>query len=198
MFTGLVHHLGTVEEIRNQPPGQRLVIRSPDIAGSVAIGDSVCVNGCCLTAVAIESSMVAFECGPETLARTTLGRLSVGARVNLEQAIKVGERMGGHFVTGHVDTVASLAIRHDELEWSKMWFEAPAAALAQMAAKGSVCLDGVSLTLVDVDEHRFSVALIPHTLANTSLGALDVGTALNVETDVLAKYVQQHLERLGG
>jgi riboflavin synthase len=159
------------------------------------LGESIALNGCCLTVVAVERDCLAFQAGPETLARTNLGDLKAGGAVNLERSLKLGDRLSGHFVTGHIDGVGALADRRDEGDWSTCWFSAPRGLTGQMAPKGSVAVDGVSLTLVDVEAERFSVALIPHTLAVTTLGRLRIGDRVNLETDVLAKYVQSALTR---
>lgn len=193
MFTGLVEQLATIARIVEEPPGRRITVEAGEVARDVGLGDSIAVSGCCLTVVAIEGDALVFEAGPETLARTTLGRLAVGSRVNLERSLRWSDRLGGHLVTGHVDGIGTLAARHDEGEWSTCWFHVPEGLARQMASKGSVAVDGVSLTLVDVDVQRFSVALIPHTLAATTLGALAVGDAVNLETDLLAKYVERQL-----
>jgi riboflavin synthase len=155
---------------------------------------SIAVNGCCLTVVAVRSDEMSFEAGSETLSRTNLGRLSIGSGVNLERSLKIGDRLGGHYVTGHIDAVGTLDARRDEGEWSFFWFRVPRDLTRQMASKGSIAVDGVSLTLVNVEAERFSVALIPHTLAVTTLGKLAVGGVVNIETDVLAKYVERQLE----
>lgn len=190
MFTGIVEKLAEVAEIAPEPPGVRLVVRAPDIAAACKIGDSVAINGCCLTVVANQDGLLAFEAGEETLSRTNLGQLAAGHRVNLETALRAGEPIGGHYVTGHIDALATLDQRQDDAQWCTMWFRAATAQLNQMASKGSVAVDGVSLTLVEVTEERFSVALIPHTLAETTLGSRQVGDRVNLETDVLAKYVE--------
>lgn len=196
MFTGLVQSLGNVVAVVDQPPGRRLTIEplTPQhgvALGGVTLGGSVAINGCCLTAVEIAAGRWSFEAGPETLRRTNLGRLEPGSRVNLERSLAVGDALGGHFVTGHIDGVGRLAARDDQGDWTTMWFSHPAELACQMASKGSIAVDGVSLTLVEVERERFSVALIPHTLANTTLGGLAVGDEVNLETDVLAKYVQR-------
>ena len=139
---------------------------------------------------------MSFQAGEETLSRTNLGELAPGDVVNLEQSLRAGDPIGGHYVTGHIDAVGTVDRRHDDADWCTMWFRAPAAQLAQMASKGSIAVDGVSLTLVDVEDDRFSVALIPHTLAVTTLGRRKVGDRVNLETDVLAKYVQRQLEQI--
>jgi len=193
MFTGLVQSLAEVADIVPEPPGVRLVIREPEFAAKAQVGDSIAINGCCLTVVAIEGGLLSFQAGEETLSRTNLGELAAGSSVNLEQSLRAGDAIGGHYVTGHIDAVATVDARHDDADWCTLWFRAPAAQLAQMASKGSVAVDGVSLTLVDVEEDRFSVALIPHTLAMTTLGNRKVGDRVNIETDVLAKYVERQL-----
>jgi len=193
MFTGLVEALGEVARVESQPPGVRLVIRHPEIAHDVAIGDSIAVNGCCLTVVAIENDEFGFDAGEETLRRTNLGRLSPGCQVNLERSLQLGDRLGGHLVTGHIDAVGTLDERRDDEDWSYFWFRVPKQQARQMASKGSVAVDGVSLTLVDVEDDRFSVALIPHTLQVTTLGGLQIGNEVNIETDLLAKYVERQL-----
>lgn len=193
MFTGLVECLAEVERIVSEPPGSRLVVCKPDWEDDVVIGASIAVNGCCLTVIAVDATTFAFEAGPETLARTNLGELKSGNRVNLERSVLVGERLGGHFVTGHIDAVGQLDRREDEEEWSTFWFRMPKQLRPQLASKGSIAVDGVSLTLVDVEPERFSVALIPHTLKITTLGPLRLGDTVNLETDLLAKYVQEQL-----
>jgi riboflavin synthase len=197
MFTGLVETLGTVRRLEATGAGRRLTLAAPTLAGELAIGESVAVNGACLTVVARDAETCAFEAGPETLRRTNLGALTVGERVNLERALRLGDRLGGHLVQGHVDGVGRIDSRQRQGEWELVWFACPAELAAQMVPKGSVAVDGVSLTLVDVTADQFSVALIPHTLAETTLGFKDVGAAVNLETDLLAKYVWKCL-RGGG
>jgi riboflavin synthase len=193
MFTGLVQSLAEVTEITAEPPGARLTLREPSIAARAQIGDSIAINGCCLTVVAIQGDRFSFQAGEETLSRTNLGQLTPGSMVNLEQSLNAGDPIGGHYVTGHIDAVGTVRSRRDDADWCTMWFHAPPAQLAQMASKGSVAVDGVSLTLVDVTDDKFSVALIPHTLSMTTLGARQVGDRVNLETDVLAKYVERQL-----
>jgi riboflavin synthase len=191
MFTGLVQFLSEVAEVVEERPGKRLVLREPRFAASANVGDSVALNGCCLTIVAVDGERVSFQAGEETLSRTNLGELVRGHRVNVELPLKAGEPIGGHLVTGHIDAVGTVASRSDNGDWSTMWFHAPTALLVQMASKGSIAIDGVSLTLVEVDKDRFSAALIPHTLAVTTLGQRNVGDRVNLETDILAKYVEK-------
>lgn len=198
MFTGLVQSLAEVVAVEPEGPGVRLVVSDAAIAGAATIGDSVCVNGCCLTVVEIAADRVAFQAGEETLSRTNLGRLAAGDRVNLEPSLTAGDQLGGHYVTGHVDCLGEVRSIEPDGEWANYRFDVPRAQGRQMASKGSVAVDGVSLTLVDVDDvegerTRFSVALIPHTLSVTTLGARAVGDRVNIETDVLAKYVERQL-----
>lgn len=193
MFAGIVEAMGVVERLIPEPPGVRLVVREPDIAADANIGDSIAVNGCCLTVVAVDGPTFDFQAGEETLSRTNLGRLSEGSRVNLERSLRIGDRLGGHFVTGHIDAVGRLDVRQDDEDWSTCWYRVPPGLTRQMAGKGSVAVDGVSLTLLDVEQDRFSVALIPHTLQVTTLGLLRPGDPVNLETDILAKYVEQQL-----
>jgi riboflavin synthase len=194
MFSGIVEALGTIAELRSEPPGCRLIVREPRIAATTKVADSISVNGCCLTVVDVAGDTFAFQAGPETLARTNLGDLKTGSPVNLERALAVGDRLGGHFVSGHIDGVGSLLERQDHGDWSTFWFQVPRALAAQMASKGSIAIDGVSLTIVASEPDRFSVALIPFTLAVTTLGALQAGGKVNLETDILAKYVQRLAE----
>lgn len=193
MFTGLVEAPGVVRALQPEGAGVRLVI-APDAAISDAetrIGDSVAINGCCLTVIDFVERAWTFQAGTETLSRTNLGNLRPGDVVNLERSLPANGRLGGHFVQGHIDGVGEVdAILH-EGEWVTMWFRVPAALTRQMVSKGSVAVDGVSLTLVDVEKERFSVALIPHTLEVTALGRRKVGDPVNVETDIIGKYVEK-------
>jgi riboflavin synthase len=191
MFTGIVQSLAEVVEVVPERPGVRLVIREPNLISTARVGDSIAMNGCCLTAVAVDGECLSFQAGEETLSRTNLGELSTGSLVNVEPALRAGDAIGGHYVTGHIDGVGTVQARRDDGDWCTMWFRSPPALTLQMASKGSIAVDGVSLTLVDVDEDRFSVALIPHTSSATTLGLRKIGDRVNLETDVLAKYVQK-------
>lgn len=193
MFTGLVQSLAKVTELEPVGPGVRLTIAEPKLAETASIGDSIAINGCCLTVVAINGDRLSFDAGEETLRRTTLGDVKSGDSVNVEGSLRMGDSLGGHLVSGHIDGVGSVDERHDDADWSKFWFRVPADLTRQMASKGSVAVDGVSLTLVDVERERFSVALIPHTLQVTTIGRRQVGDRVNIETDLLAKYVERQL-----
>jgi riboflavin synthase len=193
MFTGLVEAIGEVHDMAPEPPGRRLVVAAPAIASEAVLGESIAVNGCCLTVVEVDGERISFQAGPETLSRTNLGELRRGWRVNLERSLKLGDRFGGHLVTGHIDGLGTVAERQDAGDWTTIWFRAPRELTRQMASKGSVAVDGVSLTLVAVEDERFSVQLIPHTLAVTTLGQRQAGDRVNIETDLLAKYVARQM-----
>lgn len=191
MFTGLVEWKAPLVELRDAPPGKRLRIAAPSLASEAALGDSICVAGCCLTVVATTDGVLDFEAGPETLARTSLGARRPGDHLNLERSLRLSDRLGGHLVTGHIDCTGEVVQRRDLGEWCEMWFRFPPEYAGQIVSKGSVAVEGVSLTVVDVRADRFSVQLIPHTLAVTTLGTLQVGDRVNLETDLLAKYVER-------
>jgi riboflavin synthase len=194
MFTGLVEGQGVVVATTPEAPGIRLVVAPPAGMNSpCAIGDSVAINGCCLTVIERSGAHWQFQAGPETLAKTNLGLLHPGMRVNLERSLPVNGRLGGHFVQGHVDGVGRVERITPTGEWVTIEFAVPAALERQMVPKGSIAIDGVSLTLVTVERERFSVALIPHTLEVTTLGILQPGDTVNIETDILAKYVEKLL-----
>jgi len=199
LFTGLVEEKGSLVSVSKSAveagDTSDLTIQAEICSQNAEIGDSICVNGCCLTVVKLDGQSMTFQAGSETLSKTNLGDLKPGDPVNLERSLAVGDRMGGHYVTGHVDAVATVAERVDDGQWATFWFAVPPELTKQMANKGSVTIDGISLTLVEVLEDRFSVALIPHTLDVTTLGSRNVGDLVNIETDLLAKYVQQQLKR---
>ena len=195
MFTGLVEEKGSVVSIVpiNDGTAIELTVAANVVDADANIGDSIAINGCCLTVIKIDGDQLSFEAGSETLSRTNLGKLEIGSPVNLERALAVGQRMGGHYVSGHIDVLATVDQRNEDGQWAEFWFRVPSEWTKQMANKGSVAIDGISLTLVEVQAERFSVALIPHTLAATTLRDRNVGDTVNIETDLLAKYVQQQL-----
>jgi riboflavin synthase len=197
MFTGLVETLGEVRQLKPDGAGGRhLVVTAPSLADQLAIGESVAVNGACLTVVERDGQTFRCQAGPETLRRTNLGELTVGDRVNLERSLRLCDRLGGHLVQGHVDGVGRIAQRQLQGDWEMVWFQCAAELAAQMVPKGSVAVDGVSLTLVEVAPDGFSVALIPHTLANTTLGFKRPGAVVNLETDLIGKYVWKYLSTM--
>ncbi|MFM9966435.1 MAG: riboflavin synthase [Planctomycetaceae bacterium] len=198
MFTGLVESLGTVRSLADEGDAKRIAVEVPasfleNAPPSKRRGDSVAINGCCLTVVAADDVLWSFQAGHETLAKTNLGRLKVGDAVNLERAMPADGRFGGHIVQGHVDGVGRVAAIDSRTEFADYTFEVPVLLAAQMVEKGSVAVDGVSLTLTRVTATSFQVMLIPHTLAVTTLGRRQVGDEVNIETDVLAKYVAKLL-----
>jgi riboflavin synthase len=186
-----VRELGRVAAVDGGEAGVRLVVDAPATAAAVAVGDSVAINGVCLTAVASGDGTLAFDAVPETLARTSLGRLARGAGVNLEPALRAGDPLGGHIVQGHVDGLGRVRTVEPEGEGRRIWVDAPRELLRYFVEKGSIAVDGVSLTVAALDDAGFAVALIPHTLTATTLGVLSPGDEVNLEVDVLAKYVER-------
>ncbi len=192
MFTGLVEGQGVVRSTEREDSAIRLVIEvPPEFLAGGKLGDSVAIDGCCLTVVQLDGRRWHFQAGPETLAKTSLGRIEPGDTVNLERPLAADGRLGGHFVQGHVDGIGQVDSIDANGEWVTIWFLVPEQLTRQMVSKGSVSVDGISLTVVEVEKDRFSVALIPHTLEMTTLGAKIVNDPVNIETDVLAKYVQK-------
>jgi riboflavin synthase len=191
VFTGLVREVGEVVSFESG----RLTIRAAQTAADAALGDSIAIDGVCLTIVAADGDTLAFDAVPETLSRTSLGTLDQGSRVNLEPALRAGDALGGHYVQGHVDGVGSVRSVESEGEGKRIWFDLPPALLRYAVEKGSVAIQGTSLTVAEIDDAGLAVALIPHTLQETTLGALEPGATVNVESDVLAKYVEKLLPR---
>ncbi len=195
MFTGIVQATGIVRTVRQHAAGARLVVDAPDLRRPLADGCSICVNGVCLTVVRSDDTLIEFDVVPETLNRSNLGAIAVGGAVNLEPSLCVGDALDGHMVQGHVDgTARVMRIRTAGPE--RLWTFAPQQGLMPfIIPKGSVALDGVSLTIADVEHDGFTVALIPTTLSRTTLGRLKVGDRVNVETDILARTVVATLAR---
>jgi riboflavin synthase len=196
MFTGLVEALGCVRDVVPQQAGTLLRVAEPEIARDLPVGASVALNGVCLTVVDISLDAFSFQVGPETLRLTNLGELTSGMRVNLERSLQVGARLGGHIVQGHVDGLGRLTSRLHQGDWEMLWFSCPPELTGFMVRKGSITVDGVSLTLVDVSGGGFSVALIPHTLTVTTLGTKPPGGSVNLEVDLFAKYIHKYMEGL--
>jgi riboflavin synthase len=194
MFTGIVQDTGTVAALTARGGDVRLAIRVQRLnLANTAVGDSICVQGCCVTAVAVAADRFEADLSRETLSLTTLGGLAVGAAVNLEPALRLGDALGGHLVSGHVDGVGTVISQTTDARSTRMVIEAPAALARFIAQKGSVTVDGVSLTVNDVDGARFGVNLIPHTRDVTTLGNLVPGAAVNLEIDQVARYVERLL-----
>ena len=191
MFTGIVRELGRVIGVEGDEQDVVLRIDAPVTSATTGIGDSIAIDGVCLTAESVDDETIRFHAVAETLGRTTLGRLAVGDAVNVEPALRAGEPLGGHIVQGHVDGVGSVRAVEPEGDGVRVSVEAPPDVLRYCVEKGSVTVSGVSLTVAGLDETSFSVALVPHTLSVTTLGAVDVGTRVNLEVDVLAKYVER-------
>jgi len=189
MFTGIVRELGTVDAF----VGSRIVVSASETAAGSAVGDSVAVAGVCLTVVEHGDGRLAFDVVPETLARTALGALVPGGVVNIEPSLRVGDQLGGHVVQGHVDAVGRIRTVTPDGEGRRVWVDVPEEVLGYCLEKGSIAIDGVSLTVAALDESGLEVALIPHTLAVTTLGRLEPGDEVNLEPDVLAKVVERLL-----
>jgi riboflavin synthase len=193
MFTGIVETMGTVVRVLRRGGGARLEVRSPEVVSDVRTGDSVAVNGACVTVTGRIEDTFACDLVPETLARTNLGTLQPGEEVNLERPLRVASRLDGHIVQGHIDVVGTIRSRRRVGAQEMLEVTVPFELTRYLAPKGSVSVDGVSLTIVDVNKDRFRVALIPHTMETTTLGKKHQGAAVNVEVDVISKYVERHL-----
>ena len=192
MFTGIVQSIGEVRAITPRGGDVELLIGAPGLdLSSVAIGDSISCSGCCLTVTRIEGDAFAADASIETLNVTTLGQWRPGGRLNLEKALCAGQPLGGHYVTGHVDGIATVIDRTNDARSVRVQFEAPAALARYIACKGSVCIDGASLTVNDVEGPRFFVNLIPHTLEVTTLDEYRAGTRVNLEVDIIARYLER-------
>ena len=193
MFTGIVEEMGSVKALRREAGAARLAIAASTVLGSTAIGDSISVNGVCLTVVEMGADAFTADVAVETLSVTNLGELKAGARVNLERALQLSARIGGHLVSGHVDAVGRIRSRREEGSGWRIFFDAPDSVLRYVIKKGSIAIDGISLTVADVDRTGFSIAMIPHTAKLTTLGFKTAGDGVNLETDIIGKYVERLL-----
>jgi riboflavin synthase len=194
VFTGIVQDVGVLESCERRRGDLRLLIAAARLdLSAVRAGDSLCVQGCCLTATEVSGNTFAADVSRETLALTTLGELAPGARVNLEPALRAGEALGGHLVCGHVDAVARVTAARGDARSRRLTIAVPARLARYLAVKGSVTVDGVSLTVNSVEKARFGVNIIPHTLTVTTLGCLDVGARVNLEVDLVARYLERLL-----
>jgi riboflavin synthase len=193
MFTGIVRELGRVVSADGVAGGLSLAVEAPRTAAGLSTGDSISVNGVCLTAETVENGRVMLHAVPETLARSTLGSLAAGDAVNVEPALRAGEPLGGHYVQGHVDAVGRVQSVEAEGDGLRVFVEASPEILRYCVEKGSVTVDGVSLTIAELVEDAFAVVLVPHTLEATTLSALVPGRKVNLEVDILAKYVERLL-----
>jgi riboflavin synthase len=196
MFTGIIRERGRVAAVDSGAETIRLRLDAPETAAQVGVGDSVAVNGVCLTAVTVDDGSLAFDAVPETLRRSSLGRLEPGDEVNVEPALRVGDPLGGHYVQGHVDGVGHVRAATSDGEDVVLRIETDPDLLRYLVEKGSVTVEGVALTITELDDEAFAVALVPHTLAETTLSSLAPGDPVNLEVDVLAKYVERLLPGL--
>jgi riboflavin synthase len=193
MFTGIIEEMGNVKALRREAGAARLTISASTVLDNTALGDSICVNGVCLTVVDIGKSEFSADVANETLRVTNLGDLQVFQKVNLERALQLSSRIGGHLVTGHVDAVGRIRERRQEGNSWRVFIEAPKTAMRYIIKKGSVAVDGISLTVADEDMTGFSIAMIPHTAKLTTLGFKFAGDSVNLETDIIGKYVERLL-----
>lgn len=191
MFTGIVEGTGRVLRIDGKGRGKRLTLEFPDRLTDAQLGDSISINGVCLTVTGREDRAFTFDLSEETISRSTLGKLRVQERVNLERALRLGSRLGGHFVTGHIDGIGVIVEKREEKEFIRLRIEVPKELCRYMVPKGSVAVDGVSLTVNDVHDNQISLMLIPYTLENTTLIDKRVGDEVNLEADLLGKYVER-------
>ena len=196
MFTGIVESIGRVESVEPAGEGSRIVIDAPEIVESVELGDSIAVNGACLTLAVRDGQKLHFDAVRETLEVTALGDLEAGSLVNLERAMRADARLDGHIVQGHVDATGTVGRLERSGDDAQLFIDCPSDFAGLLVQKGSVTIEGVSLTVVGVEKSSFDVALIPHTLEVTTLGAFAVGRRVNLEADILGKYVRSYLERL--
>ncbi len=193
MFTGLIEEVGAVRQMRRSGDGARITVATALPMEEITLGESIAVNGVCLTVVSFGSGSFAADVSPESLERSTLGELSAGAPVNLERALRLSDRLGGHLVSGHIDGVATVVERRQDRNAVRFTFRVPDALSRYLVEKGSVAVDGISLTVNEVGEETFGLAVIPHTLAVTTLKDLRPGGRVNIETDLIAKYVERLL-----
>ena len=193
MFTGIVEELGSVKALKRETGAARLTISASSVLDGTALGDSICVNGVCLTVVEMTRSEFSADVAAETLKVTDLGELKHGTRVNLERALQLSSRVGGHMVSGHVDAVGRIRSKREEGNGWRITVEAPASILRYVIRKGSIAIDGISLTVADLERTGFSIAMIPHTAKLTTLGFKNAGDSVNLEVDIIGKYVERLL-----
>lgn len=196
MFTGLIEAICRLTSVRRSGSAAQLGVDLGAIADGVNVGDSIAINGVCLTVASLDGRVAAFEVSSETLAKSTLGKQACGSMVNIEQAMKAGERFGGHFVQGHIDGVAIITAIDRQGEFAEIKFSAEAELLDGVVPKGSVAVDGISLTIAELGEKGFSCAVIPKTLEATTLGRAKIGDEVNIETDIITRTIKNQLEKL--
>ena len=196
MFTGLIEMLCAVKSVRNTAGAMQLTVDLGKLTDETKVGDSIAINGTCLTVAQLTANVAVFDVSPETLRKSALSKLKAGSQVNVERAVKAGDRLGGHIVAGHIDGTATIAAVHKQ---DKVWnvkFSAPSELLDQMLVKGSVAVDGISLTIASLDKGSFGAAIIPETLKKTTLGQTKIGDSVNVETDVIVKIIKKQLDKI--
>ncbi len=198
MFTGLIIEMGEITSVKMRSGGAVLSLKAPEAASSAKLGDSISVNGVCLTVIEKNSDLLSFDLSDETLRSTNLGRLKRGDRVNLEMSLSPDSKIGGHFVTGHVDAVGTMRSKVNIGDMLKIEISAPQKVMNFIVEKGSVAVDGISLTVVDVLSDGFTVVIIPHTAKLTTIGFKGTGDTVNIETDILGKYVAKFLNKAKG
>jgi len=191
MFTGIIEGLGTIRELRSAGPGKRLTVEADFFLDQTKTGDSIAVNGACLTAVALDGKRFQVDVSPETLAKTTFGRARIGERVNLERALRLSDRLDGHLVSGHIDGVGTVKDKKTAGNAVVVTIGVPESLLRYMITKGSVAVDGISLTINDCGRDSFTVSIIPHTAKVTSIGFKNIGDYVNIEADMIGKYVER-------
>ncbi|MBN1435895.1 MAG: riboflavin synthase [Sedimentisphaerales bacterium] len=198
MFTGLIETIGTVKAARPTTAGMQITIDLGPLAQDAKLGDSIAVNGACLTIAQLDATVATFDAMAETIRATTVQHITANQKVNLERALRLGDRLGGHLVQGHVDGIGTIEKIDQKPQQYTIWLNTAAAVMKQMIPKGSVAIDGVSLTIVDVQPERFSVYLIPTTLAETTLQHKKPGDKVNLETDIIAKWINQRIDNILG
>ena len=196
MFTGLIEQVCVVKSVRRSADAMELVIDLGELAGESKIGDSIAISGACLTVSKLHSNLMTFDVSGETLTKSSLGKLTAGSKVNIELSMKIGDRFGGHIVQGHVDGVAKIKAVDKQDKFADIRFEAEGELLDQMVVKGSVAVDGISLTIAGMEGGIFRVAVIPETLKRTTLGDAKIGDIVNIETDIISKIIKKQLENI--
>lgn len=197
MFTGLIERTGALLRTERSGPDARMIIRADFKSGAFVLGESIAVDGACLSVVEFKSDVFTADISAETLSRTTLGRKGPGSVLNLERALRFGDRLGGHLVTGHIDGIATLSNRRKEGRSLRLFFDAPAEVTRHIIEKGSVAINGISLTVNGVSEEGFDVNIVPHTASETTINALRAGDEVNIETDLIGKYVEKMIGAWG-
>lgn len=193
MFTGLIEETGEIAELRKVENALYLTVKAKNVLNEIKLGDSVAINGACQTVIEYSEADFKVFASSETLAVTTFGNLKIGSKVNLERTLRLSDRLDGHLVSGHIDGTARLLNIKNDGETTFFAFEPPKNLISQIVKKGSVCVDGISLTVSDIDDCSFKIAVIPHTLQSTALKYLKVGDFVNIETDIISKYVEKYL-----